>query len=102
VAPATPAATAPASPTTTQTASLGHYRIQLASLKSEAAANQTWQRLATKYKDILANLTVHIEKVSLSSGIYYRLQAGPFEDKASAYAACGKLKVLGQQCLVRH
>ena len=72
----------PASPTTTQTASLGNYRIQLASLKSEAAAQKTWKRLAAKYKDVLASLTVHIQKVALtSSAPYYRLQAGPFEDK---------------------
>jgi cell division septation protein DedD len=105
-APATTAAAAPASattasPTTTQAASLGNYRIQLASLKSEAAAQKTWKRLATKYKDVLASLTVHIQKVALTSGTYYRLQAGPFEDKTSANAACTKLRAHGQQCIVK-
>src|SRR5579871_6511237 len=98
---AAPAASAPASPTTTQTASLGNYRIQLASLKSEAAAQKTWKRLATKYKDVLASLTVHIQKVALASGTFYRLQAGPFEDKTAAAAVCAKLKVHGQPCLVK-
>ncbi len=100
-APAAPAATAPASPSTTQTASLGNYRIQLASLKSEAAAKKTWKRLESKYSNVLASLTVHIEKVTLTSGTYYRLQAGPFEDKTSAAAACTKLKTHGQPCLVK-
>jgi len=100
-APTAPAATAPASPTTTQSASLGNYRIQLASLKSEAAAKKTWKRLESKYSNVLASLTVHIEKVTLTSGTYYRLQAGPFEDKTSAAAACTKLKTHGQPCLVK-
>ncbi|HXQ42956.1 MAG TPA: SPOR domain-containing protein [Candidatus Udaeobacter sp.] len=98
---AAPASSTPASPTTTQTASLGNYRIQLASLKSEAAAQKTWKRLATKYKDVLASLTVHIQRVALTSGTYYRLQAGPFEDKTSANAACTKLRAHGQQCIVK-
>jgi len=100
-APAVTTATAPASPTTTQTASLGNFRIQLASLKSEAAAQKTWKRLTAKYKDVLSSLTVHIQKVALASGTYYRLQAGPFEDKASANAVCTKLKAHGQPCLVK-
>jgi hypothetical protein len=98
---AAPASSTPASPTTTQTASLGNYRIQLASLKSEAAAQKTWKRLTAKYKDVLASLTVHIQKVALTSGTFYRLQAGPFEDKTSANAACAKLRVHGQQCIVK-
>ena len=98
---AAPASATPASPTTTQTASLGNYRIQLASLKSEAAAEKTWKRLSSKYKDVLASLTVHIQKVALASGTFYRLQAGPFEDRTAAADACAKLKAHGQQCLVK-
>jgi SPOR domain len=80
----------------------GNYRIQLAATKSEPAAEATWKRLATKYQDVLASLTLHVEKTDLGSkGIYYRVQAGPFTDKAAARDVCIKLKAQGQQCLVK-
>jgi sporulation related protein len=88
---------------TTQTADVAdNFRIQLAALKSEAEANKAWTRVLAKHNDVLGALTVHIVRADLGSqGIYYRVQAGPFADKASAKAACDKLKASGQQCLVK-
>jgi SPOR domain len=80
----------------------GNYRIQLAATKSEAAAEATWNRLTIKYQDILASLSLHVEKTDLGAkGIYYRVQAGPFSEKAAAKDVCVKLKAKGQQCLVK-
>jgi len=103
---ATPVTTADTSGTgaaTTQTSDVAdNFRIQLAALKTEAEANKTWSRLLAKHNDVLSALTVHIVRADLGSqGIYYRVQAGPFADKASAKAACDKLKTAGQQCLVK-
>ena len=79
-----------------------NFHIQLAALKSEAEANKTWKRILAKHNDVLGSLTVHIVKADLGGqGIYYRVQAGPFADKASAAAACDQLKTAGQQCLVK-
>ena len=88
---------------TTQTSNVAdNFRIQLAALKTEAEANKTWNRILAKHDDVLGALTVHIVRADLGSqGIYYRVQAGPFADKASAKAACDKLKTAGQQCLVK-
>ncbi len=88
---------------TTQTGEVAdNFRIQLAALKSEAEANKAWTRILAKHNDVLGALTVHIVRADLGSqGIYYRVQAGPFADKASAKAACDKLKSGGQQCLVK-
>jgi hypothetical protein len=45
---------------------------------------------------------VHLEKADLGTkGVYYRVQAGPFSDRAKANDICVKLKIKGQQCLVR-
>jgi len=92
-----------ASNATIQTAGVAdNFRIQLAALKSEAEANKTWNRILAKHNDVLGPLTVHIVRADLGSqGIYYRVQAGPFADKASAKAACDQLKSAGQQCLVK-
>ena len=97
---ATPAASAP--PVAKEPTAPGNYRVQLASLKTEADANRTWKRLSTKYKDILGPLSVHLEKADLGTkGTYFRVQAGPFTDKAAAKDVCVKLKVKGQPCLVK-
>jgi len=54
------------------------------------------------HNHILRPLRVHIVRADLGSqGIYYRVEAGPFDDKASAKAVCDKLKSVGQQCLVK-
>jgi len=97
------ATTSGTSNATTQTAAVSdNFRIQLAALKTEAEANKTWDRILAKHNDVLGPLTVHIVRADLGSqGIYYRVQAGPFADKASAKAACDKLKSVGQQCLVK-
>ena len=80
----------------------GNYRVQLASLKTEADANNAWKLLSNKYKDLLGPLSVHLEKADLGTkGVYYRVQAGPFSDRATARDICVKLKAKGQQCLVR-
>lgn len=92
---------APAPPNDKPTA-VGNYRIQLASLKTEADARKTWKRLSGKYKDILGPLAFHLEKIDLGTkGVYYRVQAGPFTAKADAKDICTKLKAEGQQCLVK-
>src|SRR6266404_2604224 len=88
---------------TTQTGAVAdNFHIQLAALKSEAEANKAWTRILAKNNDVLSALTDHIVRADLGSqGIYYRVQAGPFADKASAKAACDKLKSGGQQCLIK-
>lgn len=100
---AAPAATPPPAPTTTQSASLpaGGYRIQLAALKSQEAADAAWGKLQGKYPDLLGGLTSAIVKVDLgASGVFYRVQGGPFDGRAAAQELCGKLNQRGQQCLV--
>jgi cell division septation protein DedD len=101
--PEAPASTATA-PAATQAAALstGSFRIQLAAVKSEAAAKKTWKRLVAKHQDLLGPLTMEIVRADLGGqGIYYRVQAGPFTDKTAARDACAKLKAQGQQCLVK-
>jgi SPOR domain len=100
--PAVTASTQPAPVAEDTPTAAGNYRIQLAATKSEPAAEATWNRLTAKYQDILASLTLHVEKTDLGSkGIYYRVQAGPFADQAAAKDVCIKLKAKGQQCLVK-
>jgi len=99
----TAAAPAEAAPAATQTAAIpaDAYRIQLAALKSEAAASEAWTKLQKQYPDLLASLQPIIEKVDLgASGIFYRIQGGPLDSRNLAQDLCGKLNQRGQQCIV--
>lgn len=79
----------------------GAFRIQLAAVKSQDAARLGWQKMTKAHPDILGPLTLKVVKVDRgASGALYRLQAGPFADRVTAEAACGKLKQQRQDCLV--
>lgn len=85
-----PAAVAAATP---PPAAGGGVRIQLASLPDAATAEQEWKRLQKANGDVLGNLTSRVVPVQLEGkGTWYRLQAGPFADKAGAQQACEALK----------
>lgn len=79
----------------------GNVRIQLASVKSEDSARSEWARLQRSYPAILGGLELHIERFEKSAGdIYYRIQAGPLGDTASAKQICADLKQKNQACIV--
>lgn len=85
-----------------QTAAMtGAFRIQLAAVKSQDAAQVGWKKMTKTHPDVLGGLTLNVVKVDRSAGgALYRLQAGPFSDRDTAEAACGKLKQKRQDCLV--
>jgi hypothetical protein len=112
---ATPsAAAAPITPTAVQTAAKpattdaapvakpgGKIRVQLAAVKSEAAAKATWAKLQKAHPAQLGKLDLIVEKVDKGAeGIFYRVQAGPLSDKATAKSICAALAQQGQACLV--
>lgn len=99
---AAPAAeTAPVQTATAQPTTAGSTRIQLAAVKTEAAAQKEWARLQKAYPELLGGLTLHVEKFDKSaSEVFYRVQAGPLQDKASAKQVCAELKQKNQACIV--
>ena len=96
-----PAEAAPASAPAEQPAATGGARIQLAAVKSEAAAQKEWARLQKANPDLLGGLSLHVERFNkTASEVYYRIQAGPLADKAAAKQLCAKLKQNNQACIV--
>ena len=76
-------------------------RIQLAAVKTEDAAQKEWNRLQKALGDNLTGLSLTVESVDLGAkGIFRRVQAGPFNDKAAAAAKCEAIKAQKQDCLV--
>ncbi len=83
------------------TATTGGYVVQLAATRSAADADATWTRLQGKYPALKSH-SKSIERADLGDkGIYYRVRAAGFADKAAAQALCADLKAAGQGCLVR-
>jgi cell division septation protein DedD len=97
------AAPQPASPAApAKTASLGIFRIQLASYREAAAATQGWHRLSKAHPGLLGKLSPAVIRIDLGAGkgIYYRLLAGPLPDRAQADRLCAQLKAKKVGCLV--
>lgn len=91
---------APAARTVTATPG-GSAKIQLASLKDQAAATATWNQLQKKFPEVLGGLQPSYEKVEIANkGTFIRLQAGPLKDRAEATAACSALAAKNQGCIV--
>lgn len=77
-----------------------NWRVQLASLRSEAEASAEWKRLAGRYPDVLGGLSPKIVKADLGEkGIYYRVQ-GVGLDEARAKAVCAQLKAQNVGCVL--
>ncbi len=77
------------------------YVVQLASLKSNAAASREWARLKIRYAALFEALEPSIQRATIPKrGTFYRLRADGFATRRQAVATCAKLKAAGQGCLV--
>jgi len=77
------------------------YRIQIASLKSEKAANVAWRKLQKNHPSLFGNLRPAIVRAVIAGkGTYYRLQAGSIKGQPAARALCSQAKKRKIGCLV--
>ena len=98
-APGTRVATAsPASPV--PSGGGGNYLLQLSPTRSEAEASALWKTVI-KQNQQLASLQPRVEKTDMGNlGTFYRLQIGPFPDKAESLKLCNALKRSGVDCFL--
>ncbi|XVN43408.1 MAG: SPOR domain-containing protein [Candidatus Rickettsia vulgarisii] len=76
------------------------YKIQLASVKSELAANQEVERIKKKYSKIFSKTSFNVKKVRSEKGAYfYSVFAGNYQNIAEAKAVCKKLDT-HQECII--
>jgi cell division protein FtsN len=77
------------------------FLVQLGAVPVRASAARQWERLKSKHPDILSSLSPAIVQADLGEkGIWYRLRAGPFADRASADGVCERLKARDLGCFV--
>ncbi len=77
------------------------YRLQLGSVRTPEGARQEWDRLKRLNSDLLGALGFTAERAALGErGTFYRIQAGPIADSASAEWICGELKHRNVGCIL--
>ncbi len=82
-------------------AKTGGFLVQLAALRAEDGARPAWARLQKAHPALLGDRELTIQEVDLGDrGIFFRVQAGFFTDRAGARGLCSALKTRGQDCLV--
>lgn len=98
-----PSAPAPQRPAPVQPrpAASSDWVVQVASLRTQVEADQTYSRVENQFSSLLRPYRSDIRRVDLAEkGIYYRVRIAGFGDKASAAALCEQLKNAGQACYV--
>ena len=116
--PAAPSAAGPASETLPQVAApvaapvapqaaalpaamTGGFVVQLISIRSRDRARSAWANLQKAHPAHLGKRELTIQKADLGDrGVFYRVRAGFFAERASARDLCNALKTRGQDCLV--
>lgn len=79
----------------------GGIRLQLASVPNETDVDGEWARLKKRIGAPLDGQSLHVERADLGTkGVFYRLQIGPFADRAAANATCKDIKAAGGDCLL--
>jgi hypothetical protein len=79
----------------------GPYVAQIAALQSESGIEAAWRRYATRAPDLFARARMDVERADLGQrGVYYRVRAGYFADRANATRFCERIRQMGQDCVV--
>jgi len=74
--------------------------LQLSPTRSPEEANALWKQVA-KANSQLAGLQPRVERTDMGNlGTFYRLQIGPFPDKAESLKVCNTLKRSGVDCFL--
>ena len=92
-----------AKPAATQVAAItkGDYVIQLAAVGSGDAAQKEWSRLQKSFPQLLGDMSLSVQEVTVKGKLYHRVQTGPFPSRATAQDMCAQLKSQNQACIVQ-
>jgi hypothetical protein len=82
-------------------AKAGPILVRVGSVRSPEAARDEWARLKRDNSDILGNVKANAVRADLGDkGIYYRIEAGPFNDAAAAERLCSEMKRRSLGCIL--
>ena len=85
-----------------QSGYIGSHVVQIASVRTAAAADDTWGRIRSQHGMVFPEGSVSdIKRVNLpEKGIYYRIRIAGLSGKPAADGWCNQLKARGQACFV--
>lgn len=98
--PAKPAATPQVAQATGQGPAKGSYLVQLGSFTSTKGVDRAWAKLQKAHPELLGDMSLFIQEATVNERNYYRVQAGPVPNQATAQDMCAQLKARQQDCLV--
>lgn len=79
----------------------GRFVAQLAALQSQAGVEPAWARLSSRAPGLFTQARLDVERADLGArGVYYRVRAGYFADRADATRFCERIRQMGQDCIV--
>ena len=78
----------------------GDHLLQLAAFTDKSGTEVAWTKLQKKFPDLLGDMGLFVQKAVVNGKTYYRLQTGPFPNRATALDLCAQLKARKQDCLV--
>ncbi len=98
-APVAPMAEAP--PAAPAAPAAGGYLVQLGALRTPEAAETAWAKLDSGHPGLLRGVRKDVQRADLGAdGVYYRLRAGYFDDRATAVSFCERVKGANLACMV--
>ena len=81
-------------------AASGAYVAQLAALQSQAAVEPAWARLSSRAPNLFGQAHLDVERADLGQrGVYFRVRAGYFADRANASRFCERIRQMRQDCI---
>ncbi|MSO70482.1 MAG: SPOR domain-containing protein [Alphaproteobacteria bacterium] len=84
-----------------QVAARSVWRVQIASLPSQDAAQGVWTKAQSGNIHLLGALSPNFEKAEINGrGTYFRVQTQAFNDRKAANDLCNSLKARNMSCLV--
>ncbi len=85
-----------------KTTSSVYYAVQLAAYRSRERAEGAWPKFQSTSRGVLASAPHEVISISIEGqGLFFRLLTGQYKTKADASQACGELKSVGVDCLIR-
>lgn len=79
----------------------GEFLVQISAVRTQAAADEAWQRVSSRHPDIFSGAQKLIERADLGAdGIFFRVRAGRFATRADAGEFCESYKQAGGDCII--
>jgi len=79
-----------------------YYAVQLAAYRSRGRAEDAWSKFQSSSRGVLSNAEHEVVTIAIEGqGLFFRLLTGKYSTQAEAISACGQLKSVGLDCLIR-